>query len=174
MKALESKLSDLAGFLLFDLLGISAESTLGATVHYFLVTFTVLISLVILVTYLMGTIVSYLPMEKVKSYLEAHRHFGFGNLAASVLGAVTPFCSCSSIPLFVGMIQARMPLGIALSFLITSPGKRNCNCIVLGCLWLESNSGICSFRNSLGCFGRYHSGKAWNGTLHCRVAEKPW
>lgn len=121
METLEGVLSEWVGYLLYDLLGISVETSLGVTVHYFLVTFTVLILLVVLVTYLMGTIVSYLPMEKVKSYLEDHRHSGFGNLAASVLGAATPFCSCSSIPLFVGMMQARMPLGIALSFLITSP-----------------------------------------------------
>ncbi|MDR7130914.1 uncharacterized membrane protein YraQ (UPF0718 family) [Algoriphagus sp. 4150] len=121
METLERVLSKWADYLLYDLLGISLESSFGVTVHYFLVTFTVLILLVILVTYLMGTIVSYLPMEKVKNYLEKHKHSGFGNIAASILGAVTPFCSCSSIPLFVGMMQARMPLGIALSFLITSP-----------------------------------------------------
>ena len=69
----------------------------------------------------MGIVTSYMPMEKVRDFLEKRKKSGLANLLASLLGAITPFCSCSSIPLFVGMMQARIPLGIALSFLITSP-----------------------------------------------------
>jgi len=63
---------------------------------------------------------TFLPPHKIKQALSGQR-FGLGNLAASILGAVTPFCSCSSIPLFVGFIEAEVPLGIAFSFIITSP-----------------------------------------------------
>ncbi|MBB6459673.1 permease [Flammeovirga kamogawensis] len=118
---MESLLIKAADYLVYQLLGIDAGTTLGSALHYFLVGTTHIILLVIIITYLMGIIQSYLPLNKIRSYLENNKKFGFGNILASVLGAVTPFCSCSSIPLFVGMMQSRIPLGIALSFLITSP-----------------------------------------------------
>lgn len=121
METLTTLLSQLADYLVYDLLGISATHTFGMALHYFIITFSGISILVILVTYVMGMVTSYLPMEKVRDYLERNKKSGLGNVTASALGAVTPFCSCSSIPLFVGMMQARIPLGISLSFLITSP-----------------------------------------------------
>ncbi|OSY88159.1 permease [Tenacibaculum holothuriorum] len=114
-------LSKLADYLVYNLLGLSEASLFGSSLHYFIIGFTEIVILVILVTYLMGIITSYLPMDKIRVYLERNKKSGLGNVLASLLGAITPFCSCSSIPLFVGMMQARIPLGIALSFLITSP-----------------------------------------------------
>lgn len=121
MEALKSLLSGIADWLVYDLLGIAQSDVFGQALHYFLVGFTVIVLLVVIVTYLMGIVTSYLPMEKIRVYLEKNKKSGMGNLMASGLGAITPFCSCSSIPLFVGMMQSRIPLGIALSFLITSP-----------------------------------------------------
>ncbi|WP_196890833.1 permease [Aureivirga marina] len=121
MKQLTNFLSGIADYLVYDLLQITQNSLLGNALHYFFIGFTEIVILVILVTYLMGIITSYLPMDKIRFYLEKHKKSGLGNILASLLGAITPFCSCSSIPLFVGMMQARIPLGIALSFLITSP-----------------------------------------------------
>ena len=121
MEQLTQFLSKIADYLVFDLLGITQDSVFGSALHYFIIGFTEIVILVILVTYLMGIITSYLPMDTIRVYLEKHKKSGLGNAMASLLGAITPFCSCSSIPLFVGMMQARIPLGIALSFLITSP-----------------------------------------------------
>lgn len=121
MKSLTNLLSTLADYIVYTVLNISPTDVLGSALHYFIIGFTEITILVILVTYLMGIVTSYMPMEKIRLYLEKNKKSGLGNLFASGLGAITPFCSCSSIPLFVGMMQAKIPLGIALSFLITSP-----------------------------------------------------
>lgn len=121
MEKLTHFLSRIADYLVFDLFGLAETSLLSVALHYFIIGFTEIVILVILVTYIMGIVTSYLPMDTIRRYLEKNKNTGLGNLFASILGAITPFCSCSSIPLFVGMMQARIPLGIALSFLITSP-----------------------------------------------------
>lgn len=121
MEELTKLLSRIADYLVFDLLGLAEQSLFSSALHYFIIGFTEIIILVILVTYFMGIVTSYLPMDRIRMYLERNKKYGLGNVLASLLGAVTPFCSCSSIPLFVGMMQARIPLGIALSYLITSP-----------------------------------------------------
>lgn len=69
----------------------------------------------------MSLIRFYLPIEKLRDFLANNKLFGLEYLFASIFGAVTPFCSCSSIPLFVGFMEARIPLGVTFSFLITSP-----------------------------------------------------
>lgn len=114
-------LTRFADLIVYNWLGLSAESVFGSSLNYFIIGFTEISILVILITYLMGIINSYFPLEKIRFYLDKKGHTWFANLFASMLGVVTPFCSCSSIPLFVGMMQARVPLGVSLSFLITSP-----------------------------------------------------
>lgn len=121
MGKLTQLLSSIADYLVYDVFGIGQDTVFAHAFHYFIIGFTEIVLLVILVTYLMGIVTSYLPMDKIRVYLERNKKSGAGNIFASLLGAITPFCSCSSIPLFVGMMQARIPLGIALSFLITSP-----------------------------------------------------
>lgn len=121
MEKLTQLLSKIADYVTFDLFGLTEASLFSNALHYFIIGFTEIVILVILVTYLMGIVTSYLPMDKIRVYLEKNKKTGLGNILASLLGAITPFCSCSSIPLFVGMMQARIPLGISLSFLITSP-----------------------------------------------------
>jgi uncharacterized membrane protein YraQ (UPF0718 family) len=63
----------------------------------------------------------YLPVEKFRDFLVSHKMFGLDYFLASIFGALTPFCSCSSIPLFMGFMEARIPLGVTFAFLITSP-----------------------------------------------------
>ncbi len=63
----------------------------------------------------------YLPIEKFRDFLASHKLFGLDYFLASVFGVITPFCSCSSIPLFIGFMEARIPLGVTFAFLITSP-----------------------------------------------------
>ena len=121
MGKLNELLTRLADYLVFDLLGMGSGDVFANSLHYFIIGFSEIILLIILITYLMGIVTSYLNMNKIRQFLEKHKKSGLGYILASILGAVTPFCSCSSIPLFVGMMQARIPLGMALSFLITSP-----------------------------------------------------
>ncbi len=77
--------------------------------------------LLIFVNYLMAIVRHYLPVEKIRDFLTKRKWYGLDYLLASIFGTITPFCSCSSIPLFVGFLSAGIPLGVTLSFLITSP-----------------------------------------------------
>jgi len=69
----------------------------------------------------MGIVNSYFPVEKIRNYLSRNKLFGLEYLFASTFGAITPFCSCSSVPLFIGFVKGGIPLGVTFSFLITSP-----------------------------------------------------
>ena len=106
--------------LLLEKLGLDVTSRWGGSVHFFLydvIKITVLLCLLIL---LISYIQSYFPPERSRKILT--RFHGVGaNLIAALLGTVTPFCSCSSIPLFIGFTSAGLPLGVTFSFLISSP-----------------------------------------------------
>ena len=69
----------------------------------------------------MGVINAYFPIDRVRNYLASHKLYGLQYVLASLFGAVTPFCSCSSIPLFIGFVKGGIPLGVTFAFLITSP-----------------------------------------------------
>ena len=69
----------------------------------------------------MGIVNAYFPIERLRNYLTSHRLYGLQYLFASLFGAITPFCSCSSIPLFIGFVKGGIPLGVTFAFLITSP-----------------------------------------------------
>jgi uncharacterized membrane protein YraQ (UPF0718 family) len=69
----------------------------------------------------MGIVNSYFPIDKVRNYLSRKKLYGFEYLMASLFGVVTPFCSCSSIPLFIGFVRGGIPLGVTFAFLVTSP-----------------------------------------------------
>ena len=69
----------------------------------------------------MGIVNSYFPIEKVRNYLSRNKLYGLEYLMASIFGVVTPFCSCSSVPLFIGFVRGGIPLGVTFAFLITSP-----------------------------------------------------
>ena len=114
-------LDALVDALVFGLFDLGETSSWGKAVHYF-VSDTILIgTLLIVVTHVMGLINAYLPVERVRDWIASGRLRGSEHLVASGFGAVTPFCSCSSIPLFIGFLQGGIPLGVTLSFLITSP-----------------------------------------------------
>jgi Predicted permeases len=69
----------------------------------------------------MGVINAYFPVERLRNFLASHKMYGAQYLLASLFGAITPFCSCSSIPLFIGFVKGGLPMGVTFSFLITSP-----------------------------------------------------
>lgn len=110
-----------ADWLIFDLLGMDANSRLGEAVNFFVYDSTKIILLLFSISIAMGIVNAYFPIERLRNYLSSHRLYGFQYLLASIFGAITPFCSCSSIPLFIGFVKGGIPLGVTFAFLITSP-----------------------------------------------------
>lgn len=110
-----------ADWLVFGLIGLDPATKLGNALNFFIYDTTKILILLFTISALMGIINAYLPVSKLKNYLSTHKLYGLQYLLASCFGAVTPFCSCSSIPLFIGFVKGGIPLGVTFSFLITSP-----------------------------------------------------
>jgi len=104
----------------FQLLGLDPASSTGQAVQFFVMDTTKIFFLLVAIIYLMGWMRAMITPEKVREYLRNKPHWLQRALAIS-LGALTPFCSCSSIPLFIGFVEAGIPLGVTFSFLIASP-----------------------------------------------------
>lgn len=100
---------------------IAPHSYLGDAVNFFIYDTIKIGILLVAVNYLMAAIRFYFPMEKARDILTKRRWFGLDYLLAALLGVVTPFCSCSSIPLFIGFLSVGIPLGVTFAFLISSP-----------------------------------------------------
>lgn len=111
----------MADWLVYGVMGLSSGSRLGAAVNFFLYDTVKIVILLFLISSIMGVINAYFPIDRLKRYLTTHKLFGLQYLFASIFGAITPFCSCSSIPLFIGFVKGGIPLGVTFSFLITSP-----------------------------------------------------
>lgn len=112
-------LNRLIGNLLVSL-GLDTKTRIGASIQFFLYDVIKIMVLLVLLILIISYIQSYFPPERTKKILG--RFHGIGaNIVAALLGTVTPFCSCSSIPLFMGFTSAGLPLGITFSFLISSP-----------------------------------------------------
>lgn len=94
---------------------------LGPVAEFFIYDTIEIFILLIVLTHLMSLLRFYLPIERVRDFLAKHKFYGLDYLLATIFGAVTPFCSCSSIPLFIGFLEAGIPLGVTFAFLITSP-----------------------------------------------------
>lgn len=112
-------LNQLIGNLL-EACGLSTETRLGGSVQFFIYdTIKIMLLLGVLIL-IISYIQSYFPPERTKKILGRFRGIG-ANMIAALLGTVTPFCSCSSIPIFIGFTSAGLPLGVTFSFLISSP-----------------------------------------------------
>lgn len=110
-----------ADFITYQLLQIAHNSYWGNTVNFFIYDTIKIGLLLVVINYFMAFTRYYFPMEKVRDILLKRRWFGLDYLFAALLGVVTPFCSCSSIPLFIGFVGAGIPLGVTFAFLISSP-----------------------------------------------------
>ncbi len=111
----------LADLVSYDWIGLVNGSYIGNAVNFFIYDTVKIGLLLVVINYVMAMTRYYFPMEKARDILTKKRWFGLNYLMAAVLGIVTPFCSCSSIPLFIGFMGAGIPLGITFSFLISSP-----------------------------------------------------
>ena len=112
-------LSDLVYYLLSQF-NINLDSKLGGSLHFFIYDTIKIIILLCVLIFIISYIQSYFPPERSKKILGRYKGIG-ANTIAALLGTVTPFCSCSSIPLFMGFTSAGLPLGVTFSFLISSP-----------------------------------------------------
>ncbi|MGL5049003.1 MAG: permease [Fusobacteriaceae bacterium] len=107
-------------YLVEEIFGFSRETKAGEVIFYFLHSASTILILLSLGIFVVSIIRTFISTTKIKFFLETHKG-PQSNLMASFLGVVTPFCSCSSVPLFIGFIESGIPLGVVFSFLITSP-----------------------------------------------------
>jgi hypothetical protein len=114
-------LQNITDWFVYDTIGLSSEEHLAQALNFFIYDSIKIILLLFVIIFLMGVINSYFPVEKVRNYLSRKKLYGLEYLMASLFGVVTPFCSCSSVPLFIGFVKGGIPLGVTFSFLITSP-----------------------------------------------------
>lgn len=112
--------SDLASWLTFGVMGLAPNTKLADAVHFFIEDTTKIFALLLLMIYAIALVRASLNVERVRDYLAGKNRF-IGYFMGSGFGAVTPFCSCSSIPVFLGFTSAGIPVGITMAFLITSP-----------------------------------------------------
>lgn len=112
--------NQLANWLVVDVLNMELSSRLGGALHFFIYDTTKILFLLAVMIFAISFIRSFFPPEKVKEWLEGRRK-GAASVMAAILGVLSPFCSCSTVPLFIGFVEAGIPLGITFTFLISSP-----------------------------------------------------
>ena len=116
-----TRLEQITNWFTYSILHLEATTHIAQALNFFIYDSIKIILLLILITNLMTLLNSYLPIEKIRDFLSRNKLFWLEYFFASLFGSVTPFCTCSSIPLFVGFLKAGIPLGVTFSFLITSP-----------------------------------------------------
>ncbi len=121
----------IADRLVYDVLGIAPDTMLAGALNYFIYDTMKIFFLLVVIIYVVAVVRSFFPPERARRLLGNRREYA-GNFLASLLGIVTPFCSCSAVPMFIGFIEAGLPLGVTFSFLISSP---TVNEVALVMLW---------------------------------------
>ena len=124
-------LKEFSQYVVYSLFNIQLGSRLAGAVEFFIYDTIKIFLLLAVIIFAVSVIRSYFPPERTKRILSHKKEF-IGNILAALLGVVTPFCSCSAVPLFIGFIEAGVPLGVTFSFLISSP---TVNEVALGLLW---------------------------------------
>ena len=115
-----SRLVPFSNWVAYDLFGIAHGTHLGESVSFFFLDIPKVFMLLLLIVWAVGVIRSFFTPERTRTLLAGKREF-LGHAMAGALGVVTPFCSCSAVPLFIGFMEAGIPLGVTFSFLITAP-----------------------------------------------------
>lgn len=110
----------LADWVTYSVLGLERTTKLSDAVHFFIEDTSKILMLLVVMIYFVALVRASLDVERVRGYLQGKKRI-FGYSTASFFGAITPFCSCSSIPVFLGFTSAGIPLGITMAFLVTSP-----------------------------------------------------
>lgn len=110
-----------ADWLVYGVFGLGAGSRAGSAVNFFFYDTVKILILLFCISVVMGIVNAYFPIDRLRRYLTTRKLYGLQYVFAAFFGAITPFCSCSSIPLFIGFVKGGIPLGVTLAFLITSP-----------------------------------------------------
>lgn len=110
-----------ADWLVCDIFGLDASTALGKAINFFFYDTIKILILLFFISVIMGIINAYFPIERLRNYLTSRKLYGLQYFFAALFGAITPFCSCSSIPLFIGFVKGGIPLGVTFAYLITSP-----------------------------------------------------
>lgn len=105
--------------LVYDLAGLNPESKIAGALHFFIYDSVKIFILLAAMIFIIGVLRTWLPEQRLRQWM--NRGGIWGNLVAALFGAITPFCSCSSVPIFISLLKAGVPLGVTFSFLITSP-----------------------------------------------------
>jgi uncharacterized protein len=127
----------LADYLVYGVFGFDPLSQTGAALHFFVMDVTKIFALLVVIIYVMGLLRALLSPEQIREFIRGRPDWQARGIAVT-LGAVTPFCSCSSVPLFIGFVEAGIPLGVTFSFLIASPMINEVAVVILiGILGLE-------------------------------------
>lgn len=108
-------------WLIYSVFGLTHGSKIGDALNFFVFDTIKIFILLGFITILMGIINSYFPIDRVRNFLTKRKWYGLDYFLASFFGTITPFCSCSSVPLFIGFVKGGIPLGVTLAFLISSP-----------------------------------------------------
>lgn len=149
-----------ADWLVYSLIGLDGTTALGGAVNFFVYDSIKILILLFLISSIMGIVNAYFPIERLREYLASHRLYGLQYLLASIFGAITPFCSCSSIPLFIGFVKGGIPLGVTLAFLITSPLVNEVAvAMFLGSFGLQATMVYVVSGILLGCIGGFVLGR---------------
>ncbi len=114
-------IQNIADTIVYDWLHLEKGAHLAEALDFFIYDTTKILILLFVVVFAMGIVNSYFPIDKVRNFLSRNKLYGFEYLMASLFGVVTPFCSCSSVPLFIGFVKGGIPLGVTFAFLVTSP-----------------------------------------------------
>lgn len=110
-----------ADWLIYDVFGLNAAEAFAQAANFFVYDTIKILILLFCISVLMGIVNAYFPIERLRNYLVNHKLYGLQYFFSSLFGAITPFCSCSSIPLFLGFVKGGIPLGVTFAYLITSP-----------------------------------------------------
>ncbi|MCC5924452.1 MAG: permease [Crocinitomicaceae bacterium] len=114
-------LENISDWLVYGVFGLEEASKLGLSLSFFIYDTIKILILLFVIVIIMGIVNEYFPIEKLRNYLARKKMYGLEYFSAAIFGSITPFCSCSSVPLFIGFVQGGIPLGVTLAFLITSP-----------------------------------------------------
>ncbi len=110
-----------ADLIVYNLIGLKKGLHIAESINFFIYDTIKILILLFVISTLMGVVNAYFPIERLRTYLNNKKMYGLQYFFSSFFGAITPFCSCSSIPLFIGFVKGGIPLGVTFSFLITSP-----------------------------------------------------
>lgn len=114
-------IQNFADWLVYSVLEFSPHTNLGGAVNFFVYDTIKILILLYAISFIMGLVNAYFPVDRIRIFLTTRKLYGLQYFFAALFGAITPFCSCSSIPLFIGFVKGGIPLGVTFSFLITSP-----------------------------------------------------